>query len=554
MDESFTLTLSSDESVDGEPDFSWIDRELDVVSRQQSSNFQIINGDASRSLVWTMTVIPKQSGALTIPPVRVGDLESNHIELVVRERAEVTATQTGPAKSEALFLQIEAEEGGLFVQQQMLYTIKLFLAHDAGMSVGNGSTLSEPEIEKGDAVIKRLGEDSNYQTVLNGKRYTVIERRYALYPQQSGSFSIKPILFDGRMVDSRSSGRSMFDTLQQRSQIKRIVSPTVEREIKAIPAEFNGRNWLPAKSVQLLEEWPEKQNSLLVGEPITRTLALLADGLTDAQLPAFVQNYPDGLKSYPDQPLLKETPSAQGITALRQEKIALVASVPGNLTLPAIEVAWWNTTTGKEEIARLPPRQITVTAAKGVPIVPPQAEAPIDHAVTDGKPTEDNKSSNGVIAGGVDLFGKSDGRWAVVALLLGMGWLMTLLLWWISSRSKASVAGAKTASAEKLSSLHRKIKKACSNNQAEAAKEALLQWAEVLWPESSPSSLGALSSRVDGEFADAIDELSRLLYGETKADWRGTALWNAFKNQPQTGQTSSDPSSNLEPLFRHQSV
>lgn len=542
MDESFTLILTSDTSVDGEPDFSWLEREFEVVNQQQSSNFSMINGDVSRTITWRLTLLAKNSGSFVLPPIRVGDQQSNRLTLQVKERAAISTTPDGAANSEGLFVQVEAEEGALYVQQQMLYTIKLFLAHDAGLNIANGSTLSEPEIASGEAVIKRLGEDSNYQTVLNGKAYSVIERHYAIYPQQSGVLTIKPILFDGRMVTTTSRRQSIFDSMQQRSQIKRVTSKGVSREVKAIPAEYTAQQWLPAKSVQLVEEWPEQQG-LVVGEPVTRTLALIVDGITSAQLPTFNSVTPSVVKSYPDQPLLKETESPQGVTALRQEKIALVASAPGQLTLPAIEVPWWNTETGKQEVARLPARELSVKAAEGTTQpIPPTASVVTKPEPLVAAPSEPPPVATGNVR-----------RWQGVALVMAIGWLITLLLWW-RGRAHGSVKPVdKSVEIETIRAARKRVKEACHNNDAAAAKEALIAWAESRWPQTRPASLGDLAQRVSADLAATINELSHTLYSEAKGEWRGDKLWQAFKTE-QSESGAKQEVSDLAPLFRHQTM
>jgi hypothetical protein len=447
-----------------------------------------------------------------------------------------------------LFLQLEVDEGPLYVQQQLLYTIKLFVAQDGGLSLGSGSSLSEPELAEGEAVIKRLGEDSNYQAEISDRRYSVIERRYAIYPQQSGPFSIKPIRFDGRMVASSSRARSIFDTMQQRARIKRISSQQVEREVKPIPTDYHsqaqGQAWLPAKNVQLMEEWPAQQQ-LVVGEPITRTLALLVDGLTSAQLPAIDANTPPTLKSYPDQPLLKETPSAQGITALRQEKIALVATAPGTLTLPAIEINWWNSETGQPEIARLPPRQITVIAPAAGTATPP-APAPEVQPV----PQASAAAPASQVTPALTLKDKSP--WMQVSIALAAGWLLTLLWWWRTARRAVAPPSEKQPATESLKGARKRVQQACQENSATAAKDALLQWAQLRWPHHSPASLGEIATRVEGELAAAIAALNHSLYGEPTTPWQGAQLWQAFHLQHSDEPLQDVTNSALSPLFRHQ--
>lgn len=555
LNESFTLTLSSDESLDGEPDFGWIDRELEVVSRQQSSNFQLINGEVSRSITWSMTVLPRVSGTLLIPPVKVGDVASNPLTLQVTEAATAGLSSPGAAPREGLLLEVEAGEGELYVQQQLLYTIRLLVAQNGGISVGNGSSLSEPELEAGEAVIKRLGEDSSYQAVRDGERYAVVERRYAIYPQQSGPLRIRPVQFTGQMVAASGRSRSPFDLLGQRSQIKRLASAAVEREVQAVPPTFQGRNWLPAKNVELVEQWPTGQQ-MVAGEPVTRTVALIVDGLTSAQLPALEQAYPPALKSYPDQPQLKETPSAQGVSAVRQEKIALLASAPGTLTLPAMEVPWWNTATQRQEIARLPAREITVVAPPGAEVpapLPPLTLPPSTPMAATAPPVTPDAR--------VPVW-QRHGGWPLATLLLALAWLLTLLLWWRSGRvtSAAKVAAAApVAHPQSTRALERRIGEACRAHRAEAAKEALLQWGRSRWPEGGALSLGELASRLGGELGEQIAALSRLLYSPSSplspsaGEWRGDRLWQAFTREPHPqGDAREGAQSALAPLFRHQ--
>ena len=50
--ESLTLTLKSDENLDGDPDLSELQQDFDVLGKSSGSNMQIINGRVSRSVQW----------------------------------------------------------------------------------------------------------------------------------------------------------------------------------------------------------------------------------------------------------------------------------------------------------------------------------------------------------------------------------------------------------------------------------------------------------------------------------------------------------------------
>ncbi len=543
LNESFTLTVSSDESLDEEPDFTQIDTLFEVVNRQQSNNFQMINGDISRSLSWQMVLLPRRAGRITIPPIHAGKVSSQPLELVVTEEKPATA-ESGTAGGEALFLEVEADPTQLYVQQQLLYTIKLYIANDAGIGLANGSSLSEPEMTSGEAVIKRLGEDSNYQTTHQGRRYSVIERRYAIYPQQSGRLEIAPIRFDGRMLEQGGRPRSLFDQMQQRSRIKRLVSKAVQREVKPIPVSFRGRTWLPAKNLQLLEEWPENRK-LVAGEPITRTVALIADGLTSAQLPAITPPVTEGIKPYPDQPQLNENVTQYGISAVRQEKVAMIPGEAGRYTLPELTIRWWNTETLREEVSRLPPRIIEVAPATDKPLTPTASAAPTPAAA----PIESDVSTLPHAAAASTVTADST-FWPWLSLLLALGWGTTLALIW--RQHKRPGAQPPTQLQADLSEASKRLKTACRNHDPQAAKEALLDWGALVMPSPAPRNLGTIGTYFGGELATALDEMNQALYADTTVRWQGKRLLQAWKNIQPEQQKEKSPPGGLSPLFQHQ--
>ena len=140
-------------------------------------------------------------------------------------------------------------------------------------------------------------------------------------------------------------------------------APTVTLDVKPIPAELAGEYWLPAERVELREKWPDDLGGLVAGEPITRSIQLIADGVTAAQLPEIELQAIDGIKQYPDQPVLRDERSSQGMRALRAQKVALIPGSAGVYRVPPIAVKWWNRATETVETATLPGRELVIAAA-----------------------------------------------------------------------------------------------------------------------------------------------------------------------------------------------
>ena len=296
--ETVNLTLTVPGDLDGEPDFTPLDQGFDVLDRAQSSHTSIINGHMSSQRVWRLILAPKATGLLTVPPIPVGRLQSHPRTLKVLPAGSKDAGTESPR----IFIEAEAAPKSPYVQGQLIYSVRIF--HRVKL---REASLSDPQTEG--ALLERLGEDKSYRAFRNGHSYNVIERRYAVFPQQSGRLGIDaPILSASVAAESqrrnslsqRFFGRDPFagfpdigGFFQERRPV-RIRSKRLEIEVKPRPTGISG-NWLPAQSLSLEQSWTPQAAEFRVGEPVTRTLTLKARGLTHAQLPDLVMAAVDGL-------------------------------------------------------------------------------------------------------------------------------------------------------------------------------------------------------------------------------------------------------------------
>jgi hypothetical protein len=544
--ESFTLTLQSDSSG-GSPDLSPLNRDFEVLDQSQGSSIQIVNGHISRSMQWQITLSPRHAGQFLIPPITAGGESSQPINL------KVTAGDPGSAGqgSGNLFVEVTAEPRTGYVQQQMIVTVRL----NSAVNLGRNGSLSDPTFPGMDAVVQRLGEDRQSQVVRNGQEYIVIERRYAVYAQKDGTLTSEPIVFNGSVIEAGRGG-GMFDPFNQRERKVSVSSKPLVLNVKPAPATFANAQWLPASKLQLSEQWSQNPPKFTVGEPVTRTLSLQAKGLTASALPAIDIESNDALKLYPDQPALKDNKSDDGITGVREQKFAFIPTRAGKLTLPAIEVRWWNTTTDKEEVARLPAREITVAPAPAgaTPQLPTtnSATSPIDNL-----PTVPALQSTVITRSAFP----AAGWWPCLSLVLGLGWLVTLIAWWrarirVTTSTPHKEKQRKTRedkAGESRGRLESQLKQSCLANDPLQAKSQLLAWARQRWPDAPPTSLTALARLCEPALAEALIELDRHVYADASAVWRGDRLWDLFqRHQAPAGNASkTDDEKMLEPLYKN---
>ena len=348
LDEAIRLTVTADGSADRDAfDSSPLLKDFVVGRTSVSSQTSIVNFDTKRTTVWTTTLFPRKEGTFTIPSLTIEGKSTKPIQVKVIPVQE----QSNVARDYFVTTDIDVKEA--YLNQQLLYTVKLFLSSN----IERGS-LQAPEMQN--AEITQLGEDKQYTDIVNGRRYQIIERQFAVVPQASGEFTLRGPIFTGEVMAANTNQR--FGFFNRTQQINR-VGPDITVNIKPIPQGID-YPWLPSEMVRVDEEWPQG-DSFVTGEPVTRIVTLTALGVVEEQLPDIPEFYPPNFKLYPDQSNTTTVEKDQSLISQRQTSLAIIPTQPGNFVLPEITIPWFNTLTQQTEYATIPARSITVAPASG---------------------------------------------------------------------------------------------------------------------------------------------------------------------------------------------
>jgi len=496
LNESFTLEVLVDTAIDVEPDASALENDFYVGSRSQLSNTTIVNGQITRSRTWKYVLMAKRAGNLVIPSIIIGRERSEPVNITV-----VPQSKTAPGEAD-IFVAAEADFDQSYVQAQILYTVKVYRA-----VATRQPRLSEPEIKGVDVLVEIASEERSYEALLNGKNYNVVERVYAIFPQESGEIRIGPARFEARVLrDGRITGRKVF----QSQPIVVNINP-----IPAPPSEFPKAAWLPAKAVSLSEEWSREPGSMPAGEPITRHVQVTALGQLSTQIPLIDLSMSDSIKVYPDKPELQVRAVAGGILASRTDQYAMIGIVPGDVELPAIQLPWWDIAAAEWKVATLPGRTITIL---------PSADEPSPQATSQAEAPDVGTES--------EVSRVQSEFWRTVSEVLAGIWVLTLLVWWWSGKPKQKTPVVEEAPIHKQQSrLLKETRKAALRGDAVAVKARLLQWARLQWPENTPRSIGEIADRVTAPLDAELRQLSRGSYGpSTSGEWKGDALAKALRS------------------------
>ena len=531
-----TLVIESAGSSSGEPDLSPLNKDFRVLGTGTSSQFSFSNGRTSNRTTWTVQLGPLQSGKLQIPPIQVGAEKTQALELEVTDVPEQAAAQ----QSEHLFLEAEVgTSGNTYVQQQIPYTLRFY--HDDTLLSGD---LRPPPLQG--ALIRQIGDEARYAVNRNKRRYQVIERRYLIAPEKSGELLVPPASFSGQISTGQQAPRaqSRRDRLMQDffrgspfgggGRSVRVFSKPLTIDVQPRPAGFAGA-WLPAENLELHDSWASDPPEFRAGEPVSRTLTLRATGLSGAQIPSLKLDQPPGTRVYPDAPV-NETRTDNGkVYGLSRQTFTYLPGHAGALTIPAVEVPWWNTQDDQQAVARLPEWVLQVepgvAGTAPAPVIVPQPEERRSSASQSADRLESEVQDGRVTA----LPGTGLWPWLATALVA----CLLLIAWYMVTRGRVPVVRRVDSRPETprepddgpspgIRDLLPLLQGACESGDARAAAQALLALGRACWPADPPRSLGQLAVRL-GRGQEQIRMLDRVLYAAESTVWNGAELWDATR-------------------------
>lgn len=533
MGETLTLIISSDgEENPANTELAPLTADFDILQRASSNSMQIINGQTQRSRELRLELMPLRTGTLQIPALNVEGALTQPLEI------EVSAAPDIPDSAQDVIFTAEVDSRSVYVQQQVILTLRVEQAINL-----DDRSISELELEQ-NAFVTPLGQNS-YQRNRGGRRWLVNELRFAIFPQESGVLEIPAQTFVAR---ERRPSRSLFDLssgprLQRRSEALQI---DVKPRPDAFPA---GREWLPAAQLTLEEQWSENTDSLAVGQSLTRTVIVRAEGLQGAQLPPLLFNAPDGIKYYPDQPSIEDTESDQGVLGMRVDNAALVPVQAGTYTVPEVRIPWWDTQTDSLRYATLPARTLEVRPAPGTAAGEQAAVAAPSpgQAASAPVPAPDRRPQQTPAPLGSDSAPLL--RWQIATAVCALGWLATLLLWWWRRPASArSTNGHVAPPGEKL----RHLRRACRDGDARAARNALQTLLQARADyRRSDTPLNYARRQPSEALLAALQALDQALYSPHSAAWEGSELMRAVESLPPVGARPrrSAPPQALAPLY-----
>ena len=347
--ESVQLTIRANgtRSVD-ELDLSELEKNFQVLNTNTSSQYQYINGNEQSWVDYQITLKPRIAGTLTIPSLTIGNESSLPLTLKVSPISQSLRDEI----NQLVFFEVETSKESVYVQEQLLFTRRLVYSN--GVQLYN-EIPGPPKIAN--ALVLILGETRSGTTERNGKKYGVVEQRFAIFPEMSGKLEIPAI-------DITASVRLIERGRVSRKGV-RVSTTDLLVNVMPVPEAYpEEAPWLPAQAIiltQTLEPGVSKAN---VGDTLQRKIQVRIDGNTGSILPSLNAQPSESLFSiYPTAPSIKDDTSGDSVIGFRTESSSIVPLQPGQLSLGETSITWWDTVSNEVRISVLADSRISAAGS-----------------------------------------------------------------------------------------------------------------------------------------------------------------------------------------------
>ncbi len=221
------------------------------------------------------------------------------------------------------------------VQEQIILTIEVGTPRwfTGGTRIG---TVEIPNV-----IAKQRNQfATNFTERVEGVTWSRQRWEVTLYPQASGAFVIPPIAVG--LDVSGPDGKKVQGTLHTQALKFKAQLPSGRLT--------NEGNWFSATDVKVEQSWSASNDSLQVGDAITRSISVTAADSLSVLLPDLLRSSQNQfVTAYPQPDKLTDTQERGDYRSSRVEESVYVIQQGGEIAFPEYKVEWWNPETQQVE-------------------------------------------------------------------------------------------------------------------------------------------------------------------------------------------------------------
>ena len=513
LGETATLNIETDQAGVQPPDYAPLEPDFVISGHTSRQSFELRNGETHSRTLFAVALQPRRQGVLAVPALRVGNTRTQPLSM--------TVTSAEPARAGGIvFIEAEADQQSPYVQQAVGYVIRLYYA----TQLISGQL--DQEAPPG-ASLQRVGSDVQYSREIGNRRYTVVERRYLLIPERSGTLAMPPARFQGRGVGG------FFDEMFGDGQ--RALSATGPQrmlDVRAVPANAP-QPWLPLQALSL--RYAEAPRTARAGDAVDIVVEAIADGANATQMPELQLPVGDGAQVFAEPAQTDET-FVDGRPRVKvTRKFSLVPARAGTLRIAGPRIDWWDVRAGRARTASLPEQTLQVAAAA-------RGNSP-DVAATAASPSaEADDDEQWLRVPGVQGEVRA---WALATVIFALLWLATLM-WALHWREPAGGHRASDVAAAPAPTPDvRGLKRALDIGDLGDVADALC---ELATPPAR--DLDEVQARLaDPAQQAAVAQLQRARWGDGDVPAARAAMRAAFRSAPRWRSSAKREAPLLAPLY-----
>ena len=342
--EQFTVTIEvtgstmRDVSLPVLPSISGVGVLSSTPSR--STSISIVNGRTTTSTSYTFSLIARERGTFTIPPITIeidGETRStNPIQIEIIERGNLS--QSDGRQLPDIFLEVEVDDENPVPGQQIIAALVLYFKQGVEITSFQPSAGWRTDGFWKEE-LQNIRQPQAESVILNGVRYRkAVLMRYALFPSRSGTLSLSefPLNVGIRTQPTRNDPFGSFfgsGTNQRRVSVE---SEPIELNVRPLPAIVNAVSLNAVGDLQIDRRL--NTSDVITGETIELTTRVRGVGnIPLIRRPQY--NFPDGIDFYTPQENSNIERRGLQISGEKTFTELIVARAPGTYTIPEERVA-----------------------------------------------------------------------------------------------------------------------------------------------------------------------------------------------------------------------
>ena len=367
LNDNFTYTVEISGSAKSLPEVNLPDLSaFKILSGPSvSSSFQMINFQMTASKSYQFVLLPKKTGQFVIPAATANVdgkvIKSNTINITVVPGTLPTQPGKGSTAKDVFFKAVPSKTSA-YLHEQITVIYKIYYR----TRIANPALVDAPEVTGCWQEEFQLKQLPQYTEVVNGVQYKVVEiYRMVLFPTRNGTVTVSPMRISLDVMEKQRRRRNwdpFFDDFFSSGfgewKQKIFSSNPITITVKPLPAQGRPANFSGLVGQFRLTTFLDKTMAQ-TNQALTYRVKITGTGNADF-LTDLAPRFPRTFEVY--DPKVKGSKALNGnqYNSTKIFEYVVIPRVPGQFTVPPLEVPYFDPSEGRYKILKSPAYQLMI--------------------------------------------------------------------------------------------------------------------------------------------------------------------------------------------------